>query len=161
MLKPFPCVSIWRRESRFWNPGNPFLWNPMGFGNRNPSSIGKESGIQCLESKIHGVESTIQDTRQLSWIPLHGATCMTAFCYPLLLSKLHWQRIGNSVPGIQNPWSGIQNPRHKTTVKTTINNSVKLACRIGQGKSLWSFHHLYVPIQIMIKSASYKYCELE
>ena len=35
-------------------------------------------------------------------------------------SKLHWQRIGNSVPGIQNPWGGIQNPRHKTTVLDSL-----------------------------------------
>ena len=54
----------------------------LGFGIRNPSSTGKESGIQCLESKIHGVESRIQDTRQPPWIPLHGATCVTVFCYP-------------------------------------------------------------------------------
>ena len=54
----------------------------LGFGIRNPSSTGKESRIQCLESKIHGVESRIQDTRQPPWIPLHGATCVTVFCYP-------------------------------------------------------------------------------
>ena len=40
ILKPFPCVSIWWRESRFWNPGNPFLWNP------NP-------GLWNPESKLH------------------------------------------------------------------------------------------------------------
>ena len=26
-------------------------------------------------------------------------------------STFHWQRIGNSVPGIRNPWRGIQNPK--------------------------------------------------
>ena len=35
--------------------------NPAAIGIRNPSSTDKESGIQYLESRIHSVESRIED----------------------------------------------------------------------------------------------------
>ena len=34
---------------------------PLTIGNRNPSSTDKESGIHYLESRIHSVESRVQD----------------------------------------------------------------------------------------------------
>ena len=50
----FACAI---RKHGFWNPAfrsrNPESWNP--------SYTDKESCTQCLESGIHGVESTIQD----------------------------------------------------------------------------------------------------
>ena len=75
------------RESGFWNLGNFCWWNlkswvlesgiqlkesgiPLTIGIRYPSSNDRESGIQYLESGIHGVESN----PRLSWIPLRGAT---------------------------------------------------------------------------------------
>ena len=71
------AVSLHVREPRFRNLGTFYLWNPeswalesriqlkesgipLRIGIRNPSSICKESGLQHLESGIHGAESRIQ-----------------------------------------------------------------------------------------------------
>ena len=61
-----PCKGM-----RIRNPENFCLWNPEYWaleygiqlmqGIRNPSSTDKNSGIQYLESRIHGVESRIQE----------------------------------------------------------------------------------------------------
>ena len=47
-----------RNPTNNWNPESKFHW--------------KRSGIQYLESGIHGVESSILDC---AWIPLHGGRC--------------------------------------------------------------------------------------
>ena len=63
---------------------NPGLWNleysrtnaewnlesgiPLTIGIQNPSSSDKESGIQHLESRIHSVESRIQDCLGLPYV---------------------------------------------------------------------------------------------
>ena len=69
-----PWKVIWILES--WKFFACKLWNPeswaldssiqlkeflLAIGIQNPRSIGKESRIQFLESKIHSMESTIQE----------------------------------------------------------------------------------------------------
>ena len=54
--------GLWNLEFNSWNPDlSPEIRNPAAIGIRHPSSVDKESGIQYLESRIHSVESRIED----------------------------------------------------------------------------------------------------
>ena len=69
----FLFVQTGIREVFLVDSGNPRLWNPehtwelkesgipITIKIRNPNSTDKETGFQYLESKIHGVESRIQN----------------------------------------------------------------------------------------------------
>ena len=82
LIAPYQGKSGFRNPGNFclWNPkcGKIFLWNqeswalesgtwlqesgiPLTIGIQDLSSTDQESGIQYLESEIHGVESRIQD----------------------------------------------------------------------------------------------------
>ena len=94
---PFHLPGVWKqwkiasrqhvRESGFRNPINFCFWNP-------------ESGkILLVESGI--LDSGIRNTAQVIRNPIIDWNSKT---------KSHWQGM-NPVPGIRNPWRGIQNPR--------------------------------------------------
>ena len=55
------------------------LWNPesLGFGFRNTYKAGLESGLQYLESGIHGMESKIQHS-----LGFHGAKVLRVSGFP-------------------------------------------------------------------------------
>ena len=61
--------------------------NPLQIGIRNPRSSDKESGIQYLESRIHGVESRIQD---FLWFPFIGRKIFVACLLPFHLPFQIW-----------------------------------------------------------------------
>ena len=60
------------------------LWNPesLGFGFRNTYKAGLESGLQYLESGIHGMESKIQDS-----LGFHGAKVLRVSGFPWMDSS--------------------------------------------------------------------------
>ena len=61
--------------------------NPLQIGIRNPRSSDKESGIQYLESRIHGVESRIQD---FLGFPFIGRKIFVACLLPFHLKFQIW-----------------------------------------------------------------------
>ena len=61
--------------------------NPLQIGIRNPRSNDKESGIQYLESRIHGVESRIQD---FLGFPFIGRKIFVACLLPFHLPFQIW-----------------------------------------------------------------------
>ena len=77
--------------------------NPLQIGIRNPRSSDKESGIQYLESRIHGVESRIQDFLGFPFIGRKiFVACLLLFqlpfqIWPILIKWVHWS--GSSLGG--------------------------------------------------------------
>ena len=54
--------GLWNLEFNSWNPDlSPEIRNPAAIKIRNPSSTDEESRIQYMESRIHSVESRIED----------------------------------------------------------------------------------------------------
>ena len=54
--------GLWNLEFNSWNPDlSPEIRNSAAIKIRNPSSTDKESRIQYMESRIHSVESRIED----------------------------------------------------------------------------------------------------
>ena len=112
ITKMLTKASAHVRESGFWNPWNFCLWNLESWAlecgiKLNESAmllrIGiqsnvplEKSGIRCLESGIHGVESRIQDCLGFPYMKrkaAHVKNCCLRIYYMLLRSislKLLW-----------------------------------------------------------------------
>ena len=122
-LQQHPCEEYYESphvtESGFHNLANLCFWNPESWalvkesgiplmiGIWNPSSTDKESGIQCLESRIHSTEYRNQDK---SSIPFHG-----------VIQKWFFYQVYCQI--LQNWFSYKCTPslRHKRTL-TLVNN---------------------------------------
>ena len=119
--RKFLLVESWIQEifaSRILNPGKFCLWNPepwtlkcrkqlkesripVTIGIRDPSFTDKESGIQYLESGIHGDESVIQDCLGFPYIRWN--TNKTSFIYVIMLTsrRIHAQLVSGLIYPIE------------------------------------------------------------